>query len=94
VAFSSWCGEQGLPSMPALPGSVARLTALAVAEKRVATIERAVVAISQAHKLHDFPSPRKVPEVTEVLQGIRRTLGVAPDQKDPSVQNGPAAPRT
>jgi site-specific recombinase XerD len=84
VAFSALCGEQGLPSMPALPGSVALyLTSLAVAEKRVATIERALVAISQAHKLHGLPSPRKAPEVTEVLQGIRRTLGVAPNQKDP-----------
>lgn len=55
----------------------------AVAEKRVATIERALVAISQAHKLHGLPSPPKAPEVTEVLQGIRRTLGVAPNQKDP-----------
>lgn len=84
VAFSAWCGEQGLPAMPALPGSVALyLTALAVAEKKVATIERALVAICQAHKLHGFPSPRKAREVTEVLQGIRRTLGVAPHQKDP-----------
>jgi integrase len=49
----------------------------------VATIEQALVAISQAHKLHGFPSPRKVPEVTEVLQGIRRSIGVAPPQKDP-----------
>jgi len=57
VAFSAWCGERGLPAMPALPGSVALyLTALAVAEKKVATIERALVAISQAHKLHGFPS--------------------------------------
>jgi hypothetical protein len=46
----------------------------------VATIERALVAICQAHKLH---GPRKAHEVGAVLQGIRRTLGVAPDQKDP-----------
>src|SRR5690606_33256473 len=84
VAFSAWCGDQGVPSMPAQPGSVALyLTAMAVAEKKVATIERALVSICQAHKLHGFPSPRKAPEVTEVLQGIRRTLGVAPNQKDP-----------
>lgn len=84
VAFSAWCAEQGLEALPALPRTVALyLTALAVAEKKVATIERALVAISQAHKLHGFPSPRKAPEVTEVLQGVRRTIGVAPNQKDP-----------
>jgi hypothetical protein len=84
VLFSAWCAEQGLAAMPALSGSVALyLTSLAVAEKKVATIERALVAICQAHKLHRFPSPRKAPEVLEVLQGIRRTLGVAPRQKDP-----------
>jgi hypothetical protein len=50
--FSAWCGEQGLASMPALPHTVALyLTSLAVAEKKVATVERALVAISQAQKL-------------------------------------------
>jgi hypothetical protein len=65
--------------MPALPSTVALyLTALAISDRKVATIERALVAICQAHKLHGFSSPRKAPEVTEVLQGIRRTIGVAP----------------
>jgi site-specific recombinase XerD len=59
------------------------LTSLACAERTVATIERALVAISQAHRLHGFESPREAPEVTEILQGIRRTIGVAPKQKDP-----------
>jgi integrase len=84
VAFSRWCAGQQLAPMPALPRTVALyLTALACTERTVATIERALVAISQAHKLHGFASPRKEPEVTEVLQGIRRTIGVAPKQKDP-----------
>lgn len=84
VAFFCWCEPQQLAAMPALPRTVALyLTALACAERTVATIERALVAISQAHKLHGFESPRKAPEVTEVLQGIRRTIGVAPKQKDP-----------
>jgi hypothetical protein len=94
VMFSAWCREQGLAPMPALSRTVALyLTALAVAEKKVATIERALVAISQAHKLHGFPSPRNAAEVTEVLQGIRRTLGVAPNQKDPLLGRHPARAR-
>lgn len=84
VSFSAWCESQALAPMPALPRTLALyLTALACAERKVATIERALAAICQAHKLHGFPSPRKAPEVTEVLQGIRRTIGVAPKQKDP-----------
>jgi integrase len=75
IMFSTWCEPQGFASMPALPGTVALyLTALAISNRKVATIERALVAICQAHKLHGF---------TEVLQGIRRTIGVAPNQKDP-----------
>jgi integrase len=73
-----------MASIPALPRTVALyLTSLAVAEKKVATIERALVAICQAHRLHGLPSPRRAAEVFEVLQGIRRTLGVASSQKDP-----------
>lgn len=84
VAFCRWCDEQRLAPIPALPRTVALyLTARACAERKVATVERALVAICQAHKLHGMPSPREAPEVTEVLQGIRRTIGVAPNQKEP-----------
>jgi hypothetical protein len=30
-------------------------------------------------------SPRRAPEVAEVLQGIRRTIGVSTHQKDPTL---------
>ena len=81
VAFSAWCGEQGLESLPALPRTVAPyLTTRAVAEKKVAPSSG---RWSPSTRRTSFPSPRKAPEVTEVLQGIRRTLGVAPNQKDP-----------
>ncbi len=53
-------------------------TALEIAEKVVAS--DGPVAICQAQMLEGVP-PRKAPEVTEVLQGIRRTLGVAPNHK-------------
>lgn len=80
VMFSLGAVNRGRPSMPALPGTVALyLTSLAVAEEG-GHDEQALVATARAHKLHGFPSPRNV---TEVLQGIRRTLGVATNQKDP-----------
>jgi hypothetical protein len=84
VAFALWCEPQGLAAVPAEPRTIALyLTALAVNEKKVATIERALVSICQAHELNGLPSPRKAPEVAEALQGIRRTIGVAPNQKEP-----------
>jgi hypothetical protein len=74
LMFSTWCEPQGFATTPALPGTVALyLTALAISEQKLATIERALVAICQAHKLHGFPSPRRAPEVTEVLHGILPT---------------------
>jgi hypothetical protein len=83
VLFSAWCREQGVDVMPALPRTVALyLTALAVAEKKVATIERALVAICQAHKLHGFSSPRKASrrptsakcsKASAARSGLRRT---------------------
>jgi integrase len=74
---------QNVAAMPAVPRTVALyLSSLPVAEKKVATIERALMAICQAHKLRGLPTPRKAPDLTEVLQGIRRTPGVAPHQND------------
>ena len=49
---------------------------------KVATIERCLVAISQAHKA-GATSPRSCAVVQEVMKGIRRSLGVAPVQRAP-----------
>src|SRR5262245_428594 len=81
--FTPGANPQGFATMPALPSTVALyLTALAISDRKVATIERALVAICQAHELHGFPSPRSA-RSDRVLQGIRRTIGVAPSRKDP-----------
>jgi integrase len=83
-AFDAWCGLHRLPSLPAAPETVALyLVRLADQGRKVATIERALVAISQAHKLAGYPSPRSDPALCEILKGIRRRLGVAQEQKAP-----------
>ena len=47
AAFASWCDANGLQALPAEPETVALyLTARAEAGTKVATIERALVAIS------------------------------------------------
>ena len=44
----------------------------------VATIERRLSAIAQAHRVAGLGSPRRDPLVAETLRGVRRLLGVAP----------------
>jgi integrase len=81
-AFLAWCAEKGLNALPAAPEAVALyLTARATAGKKVATLQRELAAISQAHKAAGLASPRSTAPVQEVLKGIRRTLGVAPTEQ-------------
>lgn len=49
----------------------------------VATLERRVTAIHQAHLDRHHPSPTCAEVVRQVLQGIRRTLGTRPRQAKP-----------
>jgi integrase len=84
--FEAWCMGHGLPSLPAAPETVALyLVGLADQGRKVATIERVLVAISQAHQLAGHVSPRSAPACSAVLSGIRRRLGVAQAQKAPMV---------
>lgn len=79
--FAAWCKEHGAAAMPAAPVTVALyLTARAEEGRKVATIERELSSISQAHRAKGHPSPRESAEVRAVRQGIRRTHGVAPRQ--------------
>jgi site-specific recombinase XerD len=83
-AFVTWCEAQGLQALPAAPRTVAAFLAARAREgRRVSTLEQSLAAISQAHQAAGLPSPRSAAEVREVLRGIRRTLGVAPLQKNP-----------
>ncbi|RKH92991.1 site-specific integrase [Corallococcus sp. AB038B] len=79
--FTSWCAARSHPSLPTTPEALCLyLTFRAQSGRKVATIERDLVAISQAHLAASLPSPRH-PLVLEVLKGIRNTHGVAPSQK-------------
>lgn len=82
--FVMWCDSEGLHPLPAASRAVcAFLAARAREGRRVSTLEQSLAAISQAHLLAHYPSPRSAPEVREVMRGIRRTVGVAPEQKAP-----------
>lgn len=83
-AFAAWCDENGLPSLPASPAAVATYAShLANEGRKVSTIGRALVAISQAHKMAGETSPTSAAIVHETMKGIRRAKGSAPTAKAP-----------
>lgn len=82
--FEAWCSSHGLPALPASGPTVALyLTARADAGRKPATIALDLAAISESHRAAGVESPRKAAEVRAVLQGIRRTKGVAQRQVAP-----------
>lgn len=83
-AFAAWCDESGLPSLPASPATVATYAShLANEGRKVSSIGRALVAISQAHKMAGEASPTSSAVVHETVKGIRRAKGSAPTTKAP-----------
>jgi len=84
--FLSWCGARGLAVLPAADSTVALyLTDLADHGAKAATLARRLVAISQAHKAVDLPSPTTSSAVRRVHAGIRRTHGTAQQGKAPTL---------
>jgi site-specific recombinase XerD len=83
--FSEWCAVHRLAFLPAEPQTVALyLTDLARTHK-VSTLYRRLSGISQAHQAAGFPTPTTDAQVRLVFQGIRRTLGSAPVQKNAAI---------
>jgi integrase len=93
--FCAWCEQQGVTSLPADPTNVGDyLSACARGDASaepprppltVATLNRRMAAISQAHQLANYASPTKHEWVRTVMKGIRRTLGTAQRQVSPAV---------
>ncbi|MBA3532882.1 MAG: integrase, partial [Ardenticatenales bacterium] len=79
--FLSWCEVHERAPLPAMPETVALYLADMAEQYKVSTLQRRLASISQAHKLAGHPSPARDPQVQLVMSGIRRTHGVAPQQK-------------
>jgi site-specific recombinase XerD len=83
--FAAWCGQHRLEPLPAAPETVTLyLTALA-GQKKAATLQRRLSAISQAHQAAGLEPPTKAAAVRTVWAGIRRTHGTAQQGKAPVV---------
>ena len=82
--FEAWCLAAGHSALPAHATVVAAFVAdQAAGGRAVATIEKYVAAIGEAHRLTRQPVPTESVEVRAVLKGIRRTHGVAQKRKAP-----------
>ncbi len=83
-AFRRWCETRKLSALPASPTSLA--TFLASEAKRgvmASTIERRIAGIRYAHLLAGHEPPGQLEIVKATMRGIRRTLGTAPNRKEP-----------
>ena len=89
VDFGLWCRTIGLTPLPATGATVAAYIAELAepgddrAPAAVATITRRLAALGEGHKVAGYPNPCTDPLVRETMKGIRRTLGVAQQQKKP-----------
>lgn len=81
AVFTGWCEARGLAALPAEPATVAAFIAEQADRLKVSTLERRMVAISQAHKLAGYESPTQLEIVRRVLKGIKREKGTVQTQK-------------
>ena len=82
--FELWCFGQGFEALPATPGMVAAYVADQADDgKKVATLERALVAISKAHQLAGAGDPAKHLVVKETMKGIRRQKSTTQKKAQP-----------
>jgi len=82
--FRNWCVPRKLSMMPAVPFTVATFLAMEVKRgMKASTIERRLFAIAYAHVLAGHQSPSQSEAVKVIMRGIRRTIGTAPNRKEP-----------
>jgi site-specific recombinase XerD len=83
--FKDWCERMGVSFFPASPEAICNyITDLVNHGAKVSTIERRLSALSQVHRSRGIePPPTWDWAVKQAMAGIRRTHGVAPEQKTP-----------
>lgn len=81
--FTRWCAEHDCIALPATPEAVAvYLTDLISQGRKVSTLQRRLVSISQAHKHANLPPPTSATIIRETLKGIIRAHGTRPTTVD------------
>jgi len=84
-AFMTWCRGRGVQGLPAEPEVVASFLAHE-AERglRASSVARRASGIRLLHRATGYDTPTTSEIVRSTLKGIRRSLGVAPQQKAPA----------
>lgn len=83
--FVAWCDRHGLAALPADVDTVSSyLASLARAGLKSSTISRRAAAIRFIHRKSGLEPPTNAESCKSVLQGIRRELGTAHEQKAPA----------
>jgi site-specific recombinase XerD len=86
--FGLFCAKCNATPLPASSATIVEyVTALADAGQRVSTIQSKLAAITFAHNSQDSANPAQSKQVRIVMQGIRRKLGCAAQQKSPVMRN-------
>ena len=84
AAFSGWCGNQGIPAVPATPDDIVTYLAEMVDRgRRVTTVRAARAAISHAHRTAGYADPTADSSVKEFLSGLAKSDPHPPDQAKP-----------
>lgn len=82
--FEAWAGTVDAVVLPASPAVVcAHLGWLAESGYSMSTIERFLSAATHRHRVADMDFPKRARVVVDVLEGIRRTIGVRRIKKAP-----------
>lgn len=70
--FTCWCTDHSLSPLPATPEAVAAYLTDLAPTRKVATLQRRLASISQAHAASGYDTPTAHPVVRLTMQGIRR----------------------
>jgi site-specific recombinase XerD len=81
--FAAWCEANGQAALPASPETVRQYLGAHADTLAPATLQRHLVAIAQIHRQDRHEPPTRSDAVREVMTGIRRMKGSAPDAKAP-----------
>lgn len=82
--FTTWCRHNAHEPLPASDVAISRyISMLAASGAKTGTISRRLSSIRFAHKVRNQADPTQTARVATVWEGIRRTLGVNPDQARP-----------
>jgi integrase len=79
--FEQWCASVGVACLPAAPDTIGRYLADRARTLKPSTLERRVAAIVVHHRQHGHAIDARHPAIADVLGGLRRLLGTAPNQK-------------